>query len=79
VRGLPPTLLQVGTQEVLLADTMRLADRLRAAGVPVQAEIWPGMWHAFTLGSPSLPVPESVQATRHIEDFARRYLGQQEH
>lgn len=50
VQGLPPTLLQVGTQEVLLSDATRMADRLKVAGVEVKLEIWPGMWHAFTGG-----------------------------
>src|SRR6266581_3578950 len=44
VQGLPPTLLQVGTQEVLLSDSTRMADRLKAAGVEVKLEIWPGMF-----------------------------------
>lgn len=46
-RGLPPTLLQVGSTEVLRDDSVRLAERMRAAGVDVTLEVWPDMPHVF--------------------------------
>ena len=73
VQGLPPTLLQVGTQEVLLSDSTRMADRLKAAGVEVKLEIWPGMFHAFT-GGPDY-IPEMRLATQHVVKFMRQHLG----
>jgi acetyl esterase/lipase len=73
VQGLPPTLLQVGTQEVLLSDSTRMADRLKAAGVKVKLEIWPGMFHAFT-GGPDF-IPEMRLATHHVVKFMRQHLG----
>ena len=77
VQGLPPTLLQVGTQEVLLSDATRMADRLKAAGVEVKLEIWPGMWHAFTGGVGPDPdiIPEVRLATQHVVKFMRQHLG----
>ncbi len=48
--GLPPLLIHVGTEEVLLDDAARLAERARAAGVDVTYEAWEGMihvWHWF--------------------------------
>ena len=42
-----PALIQAGTQEVIVSDAMRMVDRLRAAGVPVKFEVWPGMYRAF--------------------------------
>ena len=48
--GLPPLLMHVGDHEVLLDDTLRFAEKARAAGVDVIAEVWPEMfhvWHAF--------------------------------
>lgn len=48
--GLPPLLIQVGSAEVLLDDSVRLAARAAEADVAVQLEVWPGMphvWHAF--------------------------------
>jgi acetyl esterase/lipase len=43
--GLPPTLIQVGSDEILLDDSVRMAARLREAGVAAQLEIWPRMPH----------------------------------
>jgi acetyl esterase/lipase len=54
-RGLPPTLLQVGSDEILRADSERMAQRMRDAGCTVVLEVWPRMphvWHAF---APILP------------------------
>lgn len=47
--GFPPLLLQVGSGEALLDDTMRLADKARQAGVDVATEVWPGMVHQWQL------------------------------
>src|SRR5262249_59206522 len=43
--GLPPTLIQAGSDEILRDDAVRMAERLRAAGCAVDLEIWPGMPH----------------------------------
>ena len=48
--GLPPTLIQVGADEILLSDSETLQARAEAAGVMAALEVWPGMihvWHAF--------------------------------
>ena len=48
--GLPPLLIQVGTAEVLMDDSVRLADKAKKAGVDVTYSPWPDMihvWHAF--------------------------------
>jgi acetyl esterase/lipase len=37
----------VGDQEVLLSDSVRLAERARTAGVEVELKIWPALWHVF--------------------------------
>ncbi|MBH3339292.1 alpha/beta hydrolase [Pseudomonas mendocina] len=44
---LPPTLIQVGEDELLLNDSLRLAERAKAAGVTVRLERYPGLWHVF--------------------------------
>jgi monoterpene epsilon-lactone hydrolase len=49
LKGLPPTLIQVGSAETLLADATRLAAAAGAADVPVTLEIWPHMIHAWHL------------------------------
>ncbi len=55
LKGLPPTLIQVGSDEILLSDSTRLAEKLEAGGVPVDCEIWDGMWHDFQIFSPLIP------------------------
>jgi acetyl esterase/lipase len=47
--GFPPTLIQVGSAETLLADASRFAEAAGAADVPVTLEIWPHMIHAWPL------------------------------
>jgi acetyl esterase/lipase len=50
LKGLPPILIQVGTEEVLFSDAINLAARAEAAGVEVSTEAWGGMmhvWHIF--------------------------------
>jgi acetyl esterase/lipase len=50
LKGLPPLLLQVGTEETLFDDTTALSARAEEAGVEVSTESWAGMvhvWHAF--------------------------------
>ncbi len=45
--GFPPMLLQVGTNEVLLDDSTRLAARARAAGVDVILDVTADVPHVF--------------------------------
>lgn len=45
--GLPPLLVSAGTRDPLLDDSLFLAARAVAAGVPVDAAIWPGGAHVF--------------------------------
>src|SRR5262245_59046275 len=50
LRDLPPLLIQVGSEEVLLEDALGLGANARAAGGDVTVEEWPGMihvWHWF--------------------------------
>jgi epsilon-lactone hydrolase len=67
--GLPPLLIQVGSEEVLLDDSVALAERAKAAGVETTLEIWPDMihvWHWF------LPMLDEAQtAIDRIGDFIR--------
>jgi len=73
VRGLPPTLILVGSQEVVLSDATRMADHLRKALVPVTLEVWPGMIHIW-FALPERLMPEVVLARQHIVTFIERSL-----
>jgi monoterpene epsilon-lactone hydrolase len=49
LRGFPPTLVQVGSAEGLLADATRFAAAAGSADVDVTLEIWPHMIHAWPM------------------------------
>ena len=72
LHGLPPLLVQVGTAEVLLDDSLRFAERAKAAGVDVTLEVWddmPHVWQAFASF-----LPEGQQAIEHCGDFIRKHM-----
>ena len=45
--GLPRLYIQAGTHELLLSDIASFVDKARWAGVPVQFELWEGMFHCW--------------------------------
>ena len=47
--GFPPTYIQVGENEILLSDSLRLHQALVDANVSVRMEHFPGMWHVFQM------------------------------
>ena len=69
LRGLPPLLIHVGSDEVLLDDSVELAARAKAAGVDTTLEVYDRMihvWHWF------LPMLEEAEtAVQAIGRFAR--------
>jgi len=70
LRGLPPLLIQVGTDEILLDDATGLARRGEADGVEVTLEVWEGMWHVFQ--GFAAEIPEGQQAIDKIGAFVQR-------
>lgn len=70
--GFPPLLIQVGSDEVLLDDARRLAQRAEAAGVEVALQVWEGLFHVFqTVG----PLKEAKQAVADIGRFVAAAVG----
>jgi acetyl esterase/lipase len=67
LRGLPPLLIQVGSQEVLLSDAEKLAAKARAAGVDVTLEVWPGMQHEWQFAANLMP--EGRRAIARVGEF----------
>lgn len=55
---LPPLLIQVGEEELLLNDSLRLAEKARIAGVNVQLERYPECWHVFQANTGILKVAD---------------------
>ena len=73
LRGLPPLLIQVGSDETLLADSTRVAQAAGAAEVAVTLEIWPKMIHAWPLWNAHLEPGRAALA--QVGAFARRWLA----
>lgn len=71
-KGLPPLRIEVGTREILLDDSKRVAARARAAGVEVELELGEGLTHVWQL-HPHLP--ESSASIARIGRFIVKHLG----
>jgi epsilon-lactone hydrolase len=67
---LPPTLIHVGDQEILLDDSRRLAERAKAAGVDVELQLGEELWHVWHLFAPVLP--DANEALARIGEFVDR-------
>jgi monoterpene epsilon-lactone hydrolase len=70
--GLPPLLIQVGTADVLLSDSERLAAAATAAGVDVTLQVGEGLPHVYQI-TPG--TPEAVQAVEQSGKFLRARAG----
>src|ERR1700690_577028 len=69
--GLPPLLIQVGTADLLLSGSERLAPPAAQAGVGVALQIGEGLPHVYQL---LLGPPEAAEATERIGKFLRAQL-----
>jgi monoterpene epsilon-lactone hydrolase len=73
LHGLPPLLIQVGSAEILLDDSTRLAMRAKEAGVETEIEVWDDMIHVFQVFASMLP--EGQQAIDKIGVFLKKQWG----
>ncbi len=71
--GFPPTLIQVGTREVLLSDSVRLNRAIRTAGGISALDVYDGMPHVFQQMVPD--APEGRQAWQEIAAFWTTWLN----
>jgi acetyl esterase/lipase len=74
LRGLPPTLIQVGSAETLLDDAARFAAAAGEADAPVTLEIWPHMIHAWPVWNARLE--PGRRALANAGAFIRHNLSQ---
>ena len=70
LRGLPPTLVQVGTNEILKSDSERLVENLQKAGVYAQLEVYPECWHVFQ----QMPIRRAAVAMESAGRFVQRII-----
>ncbi|MGH9807737.1 MAG: alpha/beta hydrolase fold domain-containing protein, partial [Terriglobia bacterium] len=71
--GLPPMLIQVGTEEALHSDSVMLTQKLEAAGVEVSLESWGGMVHVWHIFHPILG--EGRDAIARIGSFVKTHIA----
>lgn len=71
--GLPPTLIHVGTWEILRSDSETIAKRMLDAGVAVDLKIWDGMCHNHQLFAPFLE--EGMASIDEAGAFLRSQLA----
>ena len=71
LKGLPPLLIHAGTDEVLLSDSTRFAEKAKAAGVDVTLKVWEHMWHDFHMWTPYLP--EAKSAITEMATFVKTH------
>lgn len=71
--GLPPLLIHVGADECLRDDSIRVAEKARAAGVTVELKIWPVVPHAWQLALQILP--EARQSLRESSEFLSKHAA----
>ena len=68
---LPPVMLVIGTDDILLEDNLVLATRLAAAGVEVDLRVYPASPHAFS----GHATPMARVALDDIDQWLRDRLG----
>lgn len=71
--GLAPAWIGVGDRDLFYDEDVRYAERLREAGVPVQLEVVPGMYHAADRLRPEAPLMQEF--ARSWVDALQRALG----
>lgn len=76
LHGLPPLFISVGTDETMLDDSTRFAEKAKAAGVDVTLRVGEGMIHCYPLLAPLFP--EATQALDEICAFIKSHLAIQD-
>ena len=72
LNGLPRLYIQAGTHELLLSEIALFVEKARWAGVPVQFELWEGMFHCWQVFAQE--VPEGQRAIDNIGAYAQDVL-----
>jgi epsilon-lactone hydrolase len=72
-KGFPPTLIQAGTREIVLSDSVRLYQALDQADIPVKLDVYEGMPHIFQFSM--YKTPESHIAITKMSNFFKKYLN----
>jgi acetyl esterase/lipase len=69
-RGFPPTLIQSGTRDLFLSNSVLMHRKLRRAGIEAELHVWEAMPHVgFGFGA----VPENVEIGEEVRHFIGRH------
>lgn len=71
--GLPPMLLQVGGNDVMLDDAVGVAERAKASGGVVRLSVAPGLWHVYQHSD----CPEARDAIEEIASFVHSLAAEE--
>ena len=71
--GFPPTILTSGTRDLLLSNTVRVNQKLRAAGIETRLQVFEGQSHAQFYRDDR--IPEVKEAFAEIAAFFDKHLG----
>ena len=69
--GFPQTFIQVGTNEILLSDSLKLDKQMLKHRVPVRIEQYKGMWHVFQMAPFKTAYEAMDEAAEFIFDICR--------
>jgi acetyl esterase/lipase len=70
LKGISPLLIHVGSDEMLLDDSTRIAEKAKNAGVDITLKIYNQMWHVWHLNARLMP--EAKSAINELGSFIRR-------
>jgi len=73
LRGISPLLIHVGSDEMLLDDSTRIAEKAKNAEVDVTLKIYDQMWHAWHLNVRLMP--EAKNAIEELGSFIRKHFA----
>lgn len=71
--GLPPILIHVGSNEMLVDDSLTMAKRIEQASGQIELKVWEDMVHCWQLYGPMLE--ESMQSMEEIAQFVMAHTG----
>lgn len=70
-KGFPPTLVQSGTRDLFLSNSVMIHRKLREAGIEAELHVWEAMPHGgFGFGN----APENAEVDREVARFIRKYV-----
>jgi len=72
IAGLPPLLIHIGTDDMLLDDSKRIAKKAEDAGVKVTLKIYENLWHVFHLNVRAMP--EAKAAVAEFSSFIAQHF-----